>query len=94
MSKVSDLQARASEAYDDEDQAWFDRLPETDLGVLWGLACSEGVAYDDEVYEALAQRGWFDDEPCGLLDRAHLPHDFTRQIDGGEITHHTCPGKG
>lgn len=92
MSKVSDLQARAAKAYDAEDQRWFDTLPEIDLGVLWGLACSEGVAYDDEVYEALDRRGWFD-EPCNMLDRPHLRHDYTRQVDGGEVTHHSCPGK-
>lgn len=98
MSKVSDLQARAQEAYDrdvsdaSEIYAWFYALPDIDLGVLWGIACSEGCAYDDEVYEALDQRGWFD-EPCNLMERAHKRHDFTRQTDGGEITHHTCPGK-
>jgi len=67
-SKVQLLQERAQRAYDDETpdrdqgQAWFDSLPDIDLGVLWGLACSEGVAYDDEVYEALYRRAWFEED--------------------------------
>lgn len=65
MSKVQMLQQRAQQAYDAEDQAWFDALPETDLGVLWGIACAEGAPYDDEVYDALEKRAWFDDDDEG-----------------------------
>jgi len=67
-SKVQTLQQRAQEAYDTDYanqgdvQVWFNSLPDIDLGVLWGLACSEGVAYDDEVFEALDRRGWFEEE--------------------------------
>jgi hypothetical protein len=59
-SKVQTIQQAAQQAYDREDQAWFDSLPAIDLGVLWGLACTESVSYDDEVFDALAKRGWFD----------------------------------
>lgn len=63
-SKVTDLQDRADVAYEAEDQAWFDALPDADLGVLWGLACAgpmgTGVSYDDEVFDALDKRGWFE----------------------------------
>lgn len=89
MSKVSDLQARANKAYDNEDQRWFDALPGTDLGVLWGLACSEGVAYDDEVYEALDRRGWFDEPPRktdqSVIDKIAVGLGTRAEWDSGEL---------
>jgi hypothetical protein len=52
----------AMAAYDREDQGWFDAAPTDVLAFLWGIACSDvsGAAWDDEVYDALATRGWFD----------------------------------
>ena len=61
-SKASVLLADAMAAYDREDQAWFDALPTDVLAFLWGVAVADlsGAAWDDEVYDALASRGWFD----------------------------------
>ncbi len=51
----------ATAAYDREDQAWFDALPTDALTFLWGVACTSlTAAWDDEVFDALASRGWFD----------------------------------
>lgn len=52
----------AEEAYDRQDQAWFDAQSTEDLAMLWAIACDieRGGAWDDEVYEALAKRGHFD----------------------------------
>lgn len=54
----------ADAAYDREDQAWFDALSTEDLTVLWAICCdiSQGAAWDDEVYDALAKRGHFKDQ--------------------------------
>lgn len=60
MSKVALLIAAAEKAYDAEDQAWFDALPAADLAALWGVACVSEVGWDDEVFDALARHGWFD----------------------------------
>jgi len=51
----------AMAAYDREDRAWFYALPTESLTFLWGVACANisGAAWDDEVYDALAVRGWF-----------------------------------
>jgi hypothetical protein len=62
VSKVQMIEARADKAYLTLDQAWFNALPDIDLGVLWGIACAQGAAWDDEVYEALAARGFFEEE--------------------------------
>jgi hypothetical protein len=65
-SKVQVIEARAAKAYEsdnpdrDKVQAWFNALPDVDLGVLWGIACTQGASWDDEVFEALDQRGWFE----------------------------------
>jgi hypothetical protein len=61
-SKAQVLLTDAMAAYDREDQGWFDAAPTDVLAFLWGIACSDvsGAAWDDEVYDALATRGWFD----------------------------------
>lgn len=72
LPKMVALDLEARKAYDAEDQPWFDALPTEDLAALWGSICvltdvATAVprsvtmpAYDDEVYEALAARGWFE----------------------------------
>jgi hypothetical protein len=60
VSKVSQIEARAQKAYDAEDRQWFYEAPLDHLTLLWGICCATGAAYDDEVYDALADRGWFD----------------------------------
>ena len=61
VSKVAQIEARAQKAYDEEDQGWFDAAPLDHLTLLWGIACATmHLACDDEVYEALDKRGWFD----------------------------------
>lgn len=60
MSKVAALMAEAEKAYDAENQGWFDALPTEDLTALWGIACVTDVSWDDEVFDAVAPRGWFD----------------------------------
>jgi len=60
VSKVSQIEARAQKAYDADDRQWFYTAPLDHLTMLWGIACAAGAAYDDEVYDALDQRGWFD----------------------------------
>lgn len=56
------LQAEADKAYDAEDQSWFDSQSTEDLAALWALCCNIETmpSYDDEVYDALAKRGYFD----------------------------------
>lgn len=63
-SKIAALQNAADTAYDAENVAWFEALPTEDLTALWGIACAHvsGASWDDEVYDALAERGWFDVE--------------------------------
>lgn len=65
MSKVAELMAEAERAYeaaveDARAEAWFEALPTEDLTALWGVACVTEVSWDDEVHDALAARGWFD----------------------------------
>jgi hypothetical protein len=59
-SKVATLITEADKAYDAVDQAWFEGLPTEDLTALWGVACATDVSWDDEVYDALDKRGWFE----------------------------------
>lgn len=60
--KTAVLLDDAMAAYDREDQEWFNALPTESLTFLWGIACADvsGAAWDDEVYDALAPRGYFD----------------------------------
>jgi hypothetical protein len=62
VSKAATIIAGADAAYDREDQAWFDALPTESLTLLWGVACATlaGASWDDEVFDALAKRGWFE----------------------------------
>ena len=52
----------ADAAYEREDQGWFYAQPLDTLTFLWGIACASvsGASWDDEVYDALAARNWFD----------------------------------
>ena len=58
----ADLFAAADAAYDQDDRAWFYGLSTEDLLVLWDSVSganfidAEGP-WDDEVYDALAERG-------------------------------------
>lgn len=62
VSKVAKIEARAGKAYDGGDFEWFNNAPLDHLAVLWGIACVQDAAWDDEVYDALDRRGWFEDE--------------------------------
>ena len=56
------LIAGANLAYDMQDQAWFNGQSTDDLVILWQIACdlaNGGAVWDDEVYEALADRDYF-----------------------------------
>ena len=61
VSKAATIIAGADAAYDREDRAWFYALPTESLTLLWGVAVANvsGASWDDEVYDALAERGWF-----------------------------------
>lgn len=60
-SKITTLQDEADKAYFAQDKGWFESLPTEDLTALWGVACStEGGSWDDEVFDALDRRGWFE----------------------------------
>lgn len=67
---TEDALLRAAEAaYDREDQGWFNSQTTEALSFLWSIACdiTLGASWDDEVYEALALRGFFEDShPAGL----------------------------
>jgi hypothetical protein len=65
VSKVQAIEARAQAAYDQDDRKWFYDAPLDHLAVLWGIACANlsGASWDDEVFDALAERGWFDEVP-------------------------------
>lgn len=62
MSKVAQLMTEADKAYEAENVAWFEALATEDLTALWGVACVAEVPWDDEVYDALDKRGWFERE--------------------------------
>lgn len=59
-SKVAVLIDEAGFAYHRENRAWFEALPTENLTALWGIACVSEVAWDDEVFDTLAARGWFE----------------------------------
>jgi hypothetical protein len=67
VSKVAAIETLAEAAYERQDQAWFDNAPLDYLAVLWGAACANlsGASWDDEVFDALAKRGWFDEPVTG-----------------------------
>jgi hypothetical protein len=53
-------------AYDAEDREWFYNQSTETLEALWVICCRVndgllGAAWDDEVYDALAERGYFKD---------------------------------
>jgi ssDNA-binding Zn-finger/Zn-ribbon topoisomerase 1 len=59
-----DLFGAANAAYEANDQLWFNNLSTNDLMILWNAVSGENFAtgiqtygWDDEVYEALADRG-------------------------------------
>lgn len=57
MAKHPDLVAAAEAAYERQDQAWFDAQSTEDLKIMWEIAGSSFfVGWDDEVYDALADR--------------------------------------
>lgn len=67
-SKLASLMTAADTAYDAENQAWFEALPTEDLIALW-VACANigGASWDDEVFDALDKRGWFEAAITGVL---------------------------
>lgn len=60
-SATTTLTARADAAYDAEDRDWFYAQSTEDLVALWALCCDIETmpSYDDEVYDALASRNYF-----------------------------------
>lgn len=82
---MSDLTARADVAYDAEDRAWFYSLGNLDLLALWELCCDIETmpAYDDEVFDALAARDYFD--PCKGCGK-------TNTLKGGTLKCVDCVG--
>lgn len=60
--KVPDaLYAEAEAAYDREDQEWFNSLSTEHLVAMWALCITiNAPSWDDEVYDALAARGHWD----------------------------------
>lgn len=56
------LLTEAEAAYKDEDQEWFNRLPTETLTELWERCCNIYTmpSWDDEVYDALAARGYWE----------------------------------
>lgn len=64
MKEYRVIEQRADEAYAAEDRDWFYAQSTADLATLWALCCDieRMPAYDDEVYDALAARHFFD--PC------------------------------
>lgn len=64
MATTLTLEQLADAAYEREDQDWFNAQSTEDLKALWVVACdllNGGAAWDDEVYDALAARGHFDE---------------------------------
>jgi len=58
------LLEEAEAAYDRNDQGWFNGQTTEVLVAMWAIACdiNQGACWDDEVYDALAERGHFDKE--------------------------------
>src|SRR3982750_827185 len=54
--------ADAERAYDRQDQEWFNALSTETLAAMWALCTDIGTlpSWDDEVYEALYPRGYFE----------------------------------
>lgn len=66
-SENAELFAGADAAYAADDWSWFEKLSEAELSLLWDsvsgenmLAGKSGGPWDDEVYEALNDKGFFD----------------------------------
>ena len=58
------LFAAADAAYDAEDREWFEALSEPELLTLWASVSNENFLeaegpWDDEVFDALASKGYF-----------------------------------
>ena len=55
--------ADAERAYDRQDQDWFNALSTETLAAMWVLCCDIATmpSWDDEVYEALYPRGFFEE---------------------------------
>jgi len=65
--KLSDEVYEAAEAaYDREDQAWFNAQTTETLVAMWALCrdWTTAPSWDDEVFDALAARGHFDEAPA------------------------------
>lgn len=64
LTKSERLVRDANAAYDDENREWFYAQETEDLVYLWSICCdiNQGAAWDDEVYDALAERGHFKNE--------------------------------
>ena len=56
------VMAEADAAYEREDREWFNALPTETLAAMWARCCDiESMpSWDDEVYDALHPRGYFD----------------------------------
>lgn len=80
-----DITTRAAVAYDAEDQSWFNALGNLELLALWELCCDIETmpAYDDEVFDALAARGYFD--PCKGCGKVNT-------LKGGTLKCSDCVG--
>lgn len=64
-TKTKTLNDGAEAAYDREDRAWFTALTTEDLETLWAQVSGPNLftpagPWDDEVFDALAERGWFE----------------------------------
>lgn len=64
-SANAELFAAADTAYDRNDWNWYENLSEAELVVLWDSVSGDNLfapagPWDDEVFDALAGRGFFD----------------------------------
>jgi len=70
MRNLDELIAKANELYDSEAELniWIEEFEDLELAKLWHETCVMskanpfGAGYDDEVYEALKWRGYFNKE--------------------------------
>ena len=65
----------ANDAYDRQDQGWFFAQSTDALVTLWNLVAGINMftpagPFDDEVYDALDARGWFDAQARAARDAA------------------------